>query len=122
MPATNQPNCEACGHQHSGRQWAYICIGCPCPETPGAEEEPSEDRRHPVAMMRSDEAMFETYHTDSGGVMLVMRPHGVEKGTDREVGWDLTWAEVEGLRTLLAETMPDDEDEFELDDDEAGDR
>jgi len=25
--------CKACGHVHSGPQWAGICIGCPCQET-----------------------------------------------------------------------------------------
>jgi len=30
------PNaCDKCGHAHTGIQLAYICIGCPCPETPG---------------------------------------------------------------------------------------
>lgn len=86
-------------------------------------EEVEDKRRSPIAMIRSDEAMFETFHTDGGGVMLVMRPHGVEKGDDKEVGWSLTWAEVEGLQMLLAETMPEpDEFEFEVDDDDAGDR
>lgn len=60
-------------------------------------EEVEDKRRSPIAMIRSDEAMFETFHTDGGGVMLVMRPHGVEKGDDKEVGWSLTWAEVEGF-------------------------
>lgn len=27
--------CTGCGHQHAGRELAYICVGCPCPETPG---------------------------------------------------------------------------------------
>ena len=22
--------CDACGHQHTGEQFAFICIGCPC--------------------------------------------------------------------------------------------
>lgn len=26
--------CSACGHQHAGIRWAYICIGCPCEERP----------------------------------------------------------------------------------------
>lgn len=38
MPG-NGAYCEACEHQHTGRQWAYICIGCPCPETPGRDDE-----------------------------------------------------------------------------------
>ncbi|HKQ65984.1 MAG TPA: hypothetical protein VJZ73_13300 [Methylomirabilota bacterium] len=33
---TIQPHgCSACGHQHGGRDVAYVCVGCPCPETPG---------------------------------------------------------------------------------------
>jgi hypothetical protein len=32
--------CTKCGHHHSGVQLAYICIGCPCPETPGKPAEP----------------------------------------------------------------------------------
>lgn len=63
------------------------------------------DRRPLIAGIRSDEATFETYNTDSGGVMLVMRPHGVPIGDDREVGWRLTLAEVDGLCMLLAETL-----------------
>lgn len=27
-------HCETCGHQHAGKVLAYICIGCPCQETP----------------------------------------------------------------------------------------
>lgn len=38
--------CTACGHQHTGKAWAYICIGCPCPETPGKPE--SVDEQGPV--------------------------------------------------------------------------
>ncbi len=26
--------CHACGHEHTGRRLAYICIGCPCPSKP----------------------------------------------------------------------------------------
>ena len=26
--------CEMCGHPHTGPEWGFICIGCPCPETP----------------------------------------------------------------------------------------
>src|SRR4051812_23724611 len=26
--------CSDCGHQHTGVQWAYICIGCPCATRP----------------------------------------------------------------------------------------
>jgi hypothetical protein len=25
--------CRACGHVHQGVEMAFICIGCPCPET-----------------------------------------------------------------------------------------
>lgn len=32
--AMSEP-CPECGHTHSGIEYAYICIGCPCPETPG---------------------------------------------------------------------------------------
>jgi hypothetical protein len=36
MPDKTSPEtCAACGHQHTGKAWAYICIGCPCPKTPG---------------------------------------------------------------------------------------
>lgn len=24
-------HCDECGHQHAGRRWAYICVGCHCP-------------------------------------------------------------------------------------------
>lgn len=61
-------------------------------------------RRRPIALVVSDEATFETYPSNNGGVMLVMRPHGVERGDDREVGWDLTPGEVVGIRDLLTET------------------
>jgi hypothetical protein len=27
-------DCVKCGHRHSGRTLAYICIGCPCDEKP----------------------------------------------------------------------------------------
>lgn len=27
--------CSTCEHDHQGDRLAYICIGCPCPETPG---------------------------------------------------------------------------------------
>jgi hypothetical protein len=30
--------CAECGHTHTGKQWAYICIGCPCPAQPTAEQ------------------------------------------------------------------------------------
>jgi len=30
--------CPECGHVHQGAQFAYICIGCPCPETPGRDD------------------------------------------------------------------------------------
>lgn len=30
--------CLNCGHEHKGVAWAYICIGCPCPATPGKPE------------------------------------------------------------------------------------
>ena len=26
-------DCAKCGHRHTGRTLANICIGCPCPET-----------------------------------------------------------------------------------------
>lgn len=26
--------CHDCGHEHTGVEWAYICIGCPCPHVP----------------------------------------------------------------------------------------
>ena len=29
-------NCPSCHHEHQGKSLAYICIGCPCPERPGA--------------------------------------------------------------------------------------
>lgn len=32
--------CAKCGHEHQGARWAYICIGCPCPETPGKPPAP----------------------------------------------------------------------------------
>lgn len=35
-------NCKACGHQHQGVRLAYICIGCPCPETPGRKRSEGE--------------------------------------------------------------------------------
>jgi hypothetical protein len=31
-------HCNACGHQHVGKHMAFICIGCPCPETPGRDD------------------------------------------------------------------------------------
>jgi DNA-directed RNA polymerase subunit RPC12/RpoP len=39
---TPETVCEVCGHRHTGRQWAYICIGCSCQETPGAGLEDEE--------------------------------------------------------------------------------
>ena len=38
------PTCNACGHVHAGRQFADICIGCPC----GVRPEP-----HPPALARA---------------------------------------------------------------------
>lgn len=36
---TVQPHgCPACGHEHGGHDVGYICVGCPCPETPGRQE------------------------------------------------------------------------------------
>jgi hypothetical protein len=33
---TIQPHdCAVCGHAHAGPEVGYICVGCPCPETPG---------------------------------------------------------------------------------------
>lgn len=33
---TIQPHdCAVCGHKHGGRDVAYVCVGCSCPETPG---------------------------------------------------------------------------------------
>ena len=29
-------NCAACGHEHMGADLAFVCVGCPCPERPGA--------------------------------------------------------------------------------------
>lgn len=29
--------CEACGHKHTGPAFGFICIGCPCTQTPGAD-------------------------------------------------------------------------------------
>jgi hypothetical protein len=26
--------CSECGHDHTGRKFAYICIGCPCDFVP----------------------------------------------------------------------------------------
>jgi hypothetical protein len=31
----NERACPQCGHEHAGIDLAFICIGCPCPETPG---------------------------------------------------------------------------------------
>lgn len=67
--------------------------------------------RIPVATFASSEAAFESYEDirpDKDGVILVMRPHGVPAlvGDEREVGWALTWSEVEGLCHLLSETLP----------------
>lgn len=28
-------SCPKCGHQHTGKRLAYICIGCPCDYRPG---------------------------------------------------------------------------------------
>lgn len=28
------PTCPDCGHVHAGGEWAWICIGCPCPRRP----------------------------------------------------------------------------------------
>jgi hypothetical protein len=33
-------HCEACGHDHQGRELGYTCIGCPCPKTPGRPRKP----------------------------------------------------------------------------------
>ena len=33
--------CSECGHRHTGRKFAYICIGCPCnyvPDHPTVKE------------------------------------------------------------------------------------
>ena len=39
--------CADCGHQHAGREYAWICIGCPCPQfRPKVEAVP--DPRKPV--------------------------------------------------------------------------
>lgn len=35
--------CPSCGHVHAGKRLAYICIGCPCPETPGKPKAPQPD-------------------------------------------------------------------------------
>lgn len=35
-------DCVQCGHKHSGRQWAFICIGCPCERTETSSD--GEDR------------------------------------------------------------------------------
>lgn len=61
-------------------------------------------------MCVSEGAMFESYEDrrpGQDGIILLMRPHGVPAlaGDEREVGWVLTWAEVEALRMLLAETL-----------------
>ncbi len=61
----------------------------------------------PIAAMQSEDATFETFNSFIGGVLLVMRPHGVDRGDDREVGWNLTWQEVRGLVSLLRETVDD---------------
>jgi hypothetical protein len=39
--------CNSCGHEHSGAALAYICIGCPCSETPGCRKDdaPALDRK-----------------------------------------------------------------------------
>lgn len=31
--------CKKCGHDHQGKRLGFICIGCPCDERPGAENE-----------------------------------------------------------------------------------
>lgn len=31
--------CSECHHEHQGASLAYICVGCPCPERPGAPVE-----------------------------------------------------------------------------------
>ena len=64
----------------------------------------------PIAASASEEAVFESYEDrrpGKDGVILLMRPHGVPALADdeREVAWVLTWAEVEALRVLLAETL-----------------
>ena len=35
--------CGACGHEHTGPELAFICIGCPCPAQPGREQRREED-------------------------------------------------------------------------------
>lgn len=30
--------CPDCGHEHTGKQWAYICVGCPCERRPNTEQ------------------------------------------------------------------------------------
>lgn len=71
---------------------------------------PTLRRPTPLALMVSSEATFEAFGDRAhGGVILVMRPHGVERGSDDEVGWCLSWDEVRGLARLLIEAAGDDE-------------
>lgn len=36
-------HCKDCGHEHEGFALASICIGCPCPETPGLDSSTEEE-------------------------------------------------------------------------------
>ena len=42
-------NCTACGHKHSGRALAFICIGCPCVRTTAVESAATSDAVDPHA-------------------------------------------------------------------------
>lgn len=39
--------CPKCGHQHAGRELAFICVGCPCPERPGSDDYQGDETVNP---------------------------------------------------------------------------
>src|SRR5215467_7302110 len=35
--------CPMCKHQHAGREFGFICVGCPCPERPMETHQEGEE-------------------------------------------------------------------------------
>lgn len=62
----NLDYCPVCGHTHQGRALAFICVGCPCPETPGRTEPKSVPTLAPLERMAANWLRDDDYRYGPG--------------------------------------------------------